>query len=390
MIAPHRRSVLGGLCSCGLLGLGGCVTNMANEAPMTAGYRPQSDTDEGGLWYIVDRVERNVERSRYRVRDPDWNTYLTDIVRRLSPDLHADMRVYLLRAPYFNASMAPNGMMQVNSGLLLRAKDEAQLAAVIGHEIGHYTQKHGLARMRDAKARADVGIFLSMGLALAGVGAAGDLANLLLIAGQYSYSREHEREADEIGLQRMAAAGYRPMAASEVWQQLIEEDEADPNRQSPSVLFATHPAQQERMETLKGRAQQISGGDRHADRYRTHISKIRALLLEDELRLRQYDRSLVLLRRLQAETPEDGELIYFEGEVYRLRDGDGDRRLARETYEKALAAGGCPPEAWRALGQIQRKDSQHDAARGSFRRYLELKPEADDRMIIKSYLERSV
>lgn len=390
MITPHRRSVLGGLCSCSLLGLSGCVTNMADERPMTAGYRPQAHTDEGGLWYMMEKAERDVARSRYRVREAEWNRYLEDIVRRLSPEFHSDMRVYLIRAPYFNATMAPNGMMQVWTGLLLRAKDEAQLAAVIGHEIGHYTQKHSLARMRDARTRADFGLFLGLGLAVAGLGAAGDLANLLLIAGQFAYSREHEREADAIGIQLMTKAGYRPMAASEVWQQLIEEDEADPDRRSPGVLFATHPAPQERMNTLKAQAAVMAGGSSHADRYRARIRSVRFMLLEDEIRLRQYDRTLVLLRRLQAETPNDGELIFFEGEVFRLRDGDDDRKRAIDTYERAIAADGPPPEAWRSLGQVQHKENQAAAAQRSFRQYLDLKPDADDRAIIQSYLKEAV
>ena len=55
----------------------------------------------------------------------------------------------LVRTPYFNASMAPNGMMQVWSGLLLRVDNEAQLAAVLGHEIGHYLARHSVERLRD-------------------------------------------------------------------------------------------------------------------------------------------------------------------------------------------------------------------------------------------------
>src|SRR3546814_3527175 len=77
------------------------------------------------------------------------HAYLVEVMQRLSRDFSSDMRVYLMRTPYFNASMAPNGMMTVWSGLLLRVNDEAQLAAILGHEMGHYMQRHTLARMRD-------------------------------------------------------------------------------------------------------------------------------------------------------------------------------------------------------------------------------------------------
>ncbi|WP_428246080.1 M48 family metalloprotease [Ferrovibrio sp.] len=389
MTNHSRRYVLRGLCACSLTGLAACNATTGNEAPMVSGYRPASNTDEAGLWLSVEKAEREAQRSRYRMRDAEWNQYLEDIIARLSPEFRNDMRVYLIRTPHFNASMYPNGMMQVWSGLLLRVKNEAQLAAVIGHEIGHYVHKHSLARLRDLRARADFSVFLSMGLAAAGVGAMGNLTNLILIAGNFAYSREHEREADRYGIDAMARAGYQPMAASEVWQQMIEETEADKNYKGQSLLFASHPASQERMDTLKTRANELGNkGDDFASRYRDHVRQIRFMMLEDELRLRQYDRSLVLLRRLQKEQPNDGELIFFEAEVYRLRQESKDTTQAEETYQRAIAAENPPPEAWRALGLLQRRRRQHEEAANSFRKYLELRPDAEDRVIITSYLEK--
>ena len=72
----------------------------------------------------------------------------------------AHTQVHLVRTPLFNASMAPNGMMQVWTGLLLRVDDEAQLAAVLGHEFGHYLARHSTERLRDAKSRSAFGAFL--------------------------------------------------------------------------------------------------------------------------------------------------------------------------------------------------------------------------------------
>ena len=94
-----------------------------------AGYRPDAGTDEGGLWHSVEKMERETARSRYRIRNAEWNRYLEEIIARLSPEFHRDMRVYLMRTPHFNASMYPNGMMNVWTGLLLRVDNEAQLAS---------------------------------------------------------------------------------------------------------------------------------------------------------------------------------------------------------------------------------------------------------------------
>jgi hypothetical protein len=152
-ITSHRRGFLGGLCSCAMLSLAGCVAQHGAEPPLTTGYRPASSTDEGGLWHVMNRVENDTKRSRHLIRDPAWDAYLRDIMTRLSADFSNDMRIYLMRTPYFNATMAPNGMMQVWTGLLLRVDNEAELAAILGHEMGHYMQRHSLAKLRDARAR---------------------------------------------------------------------------------------------------------------------------------------------------------------------------------------------------------------------------------------------
>ena len=104
--------------------------------------RPALETDEGGLWGMMDREETRLRRSPFVVRDAELNKYLQDLVCRLGGDHCPDIRVHVVRTPLFNATMAPNGMMQVWTGLLLRAENEAQLAAILGHEIGPVSYTH--------------------------------------------------------------------------------------------------------------------------------------------------------------------------------------------------------------------------------------------------------
>ena len=86
--------------------------------------------------------------------------------------------------------MAPNGMLQIWSGLLLRVENEAQLAAVLGHEIGHYLQRHTLDHLRDAKSRCAFATFMA---AFGVVGLVGQMATL---ASAFTFTRDQEREAD--------------------------------------------------------------------------------------------------------------------------------------------------------------------------------------------------
>ena len=109
-----------------VFGCGCCALSALAQMPATPWSAPQrfarplDDSDEGGLWGLMDREEAKLKRSAFLVRDPALNEYVSGIACRLAGDHCPDMRVYLVRTPVFNASMAPNGMMQVWSGLLLR------------------------------------------------------------------------------------------------------------------------------------------------------------------------------------------------------------------------------------------------------------------------------
>ena len=124
--AAGRRAFLRSACRhCAGLGALGLGTTALAQAPAEwksppRFARPALDTDEGGLWSMIDREETRLRRSPLVVRDPALTDYLRDVVCRLGGEHCADVRVYVVRTAQFNASMAPNGSMQVWSGLLLR------------------------------------------------------------------------------------------------------------------------------------------------------------------------------------------------------------------------------------------------------------------------------
>lgn len=384
----RRGFVLG--CGCaGLLAL--ATSARAQWAAPDRFTRPDPGTDEGGLWAIMDREEKRIRRSAFLLRDQALNRYVGEMVCGMAGDHCPDVRTYLLRVPWFNASMAPNGMMQVWSGLLLRMSNEAQLAAVLGHEIGHYLQRHSLERLRDAKSRSAFAQFLGIALSAAGAGSAAPLAELAVLAGGFAYTRDQERDADRIGLELMTGAGYAPIEASRVWAQLLEEQKAGEKDEdwSGAFLFASHPPSEERQQTLAELAQARGGstGGTDADRYRTMLAAHRKEFLQDELRRRKPSESLVLLTRMLKDTPEDGELEFFKGEALRQRAGEGDLQRAVEVYGQAASRAGAPPEVYRSLGLVERSLSHGEASQAAFRRYLELKPDAQDAAMIRSYLE---
>jgi predicted Zn-dependent protease len=268
--------------------------------------------------------------------------------------------------------------------LLLRTQNEAQLAAILGHEFAHYRERHSLQRWRDARDKSNVAAFLG-----AGFGAIALIPNLALLASIYAYSRDQERQADAIGLEVMAKAGYKPIAASEIWEQLIAEQSKDTVHKDQDVLLAPHPAAAERMVTLRNQAKTFAhaSDDVFAERYRSHLKAVRREFLQDELHLRQYGRSLYLFDLMEKNGQADGEIAYSAGEVYRLRDEKGDDAKAREKLEQAIAMVDCPPDAYRSLGLVRMKAGDRGAADGAFRKYLELRPDASDREMIRSYIQ---
>jgi predicted Zn-dependent protease len=386
----NRRDFSRFACACAT----GAVPLLAGAqslAPKLApGFRPDKGSDEMGLWDMVDREEARIRKSRFVLHDPAIEKYLSEVVCKVTGDYCPDLRIYLVRTPYFNASMMPNGMMALWTGTLLRVSNEAQLAAVIGHEAGHYLRRHTVDRFRDAQDKTALSLVLSMGLAVAGLGVVSNLTGLAIAASAMSYGRDQEREADAVGLDLMQRAGYDPVESANVWSQLIAENKA---RESPSprdFLFASHPGEEEREASLRERASTMAGasdGSRQGrDRYRAAIAPLRPMLFADEIRLRQYGPTLALFSRMLEHDPDDAELIYYTGEVYRLRARDGDDTTAIGYLERALATGKAPPEAWRSLGLVRRSRGETDAARDAFRRYLALHPDADDALMIQSYL----
>ncbi len=380
--------------SVALILLNGCAKPRGTPGAMQdlrPGERPPLTSDEAGLWMQMERVERDLKNSGQLVSDPEITNYVREIVCRLAGDHCSDVRVYVVQTPHFNANMAPNGVMQVWTGLILRADNEAQLAYVLGHELGHYLRRHSLQLLQDARLKTNIAAFFSLLAAAAGHGYAGNLAQLIAVGSVFAFSRDSEREADDIGFELMAKTGYDPREAAKIWEALDKERRAGSDS-SPLIFFATHPPTSERIETLKELAAKTYNPERlwvvGRDKLFAAMHGVRPALLRDELRRRDFARTEVLFDRLLTAEPASALIHFFKGELYRLRNQDEDEASAIESYERALSLGGAPRETSRALGLLFLRRGQKDRARLAFERYLADTPTAEDRAMILSYLEQ--
>ena len=157
-----------------------------------------------------------------------------------------DWEVNLISSKELNAWVMPGGKIAFYTGLIERLKlTDDEIAAIMGHEIAHALREHGRERASQAMAQ---GIALSIFGAVAGVSRGGmDLTQLVLnVTLNLPNSREHETEADRIGVELAARAGYDPRAAVNVWEKMARAADGQP----PQIL-STHPAPATRIADLK-------------------------------------------------------------------------------------------------------------------------------------------
>lgn len=380
----------------------GLLLATASAAPALAQHRapglvPDPASVEGGLWGLMQRTEEDAKHSADLNTDPALNDYVRGVVCRIASEYCGEIRVYIMDRPLLNASMAPNGYIEVWSGLLLRAENEAQLAFVLGHELGHFLENHSLEQWNTQKTWATAALVITVGAGVAGayynvnLSGIGDIAYLAAISSVMSYSRGQETQADAIGFERMVAAGLEPTAAAGIWRQQQEETRASSFRsvrQSEAMgsIFRSHPLTAERVAALDALARGRSGGLEERERYRAAIRPHLAAWLADDLSRRDFNASLALTERLERDGMDLGVLEFHRGQIHRQRREDGDLELARDAYLTSTQYEDAPVGAWRELGDLQARLGDPEAARLAWRTYLDRATTADDRWIVEDSL----
>ena len=398
-----RRSVLGGggaLAAAAIAGTAEARILPKDMVPLIGpGYRA-TETDEKGLWQQMERVEEEISGSNLLIKDPALTSYLGDLIGHVGGPAARDMRIYLARIPEFNAIMFPTGFAVVFSGLLLRMRNEAQLAGVVAHESAHFLRKHQLRQWRDIRRKTDIFSFLAMGAGVAG-GAAGiyagdlvQLAQLGTILSLLRYNRTLEAEADAMGVRLLAEAGYDPMAMSETWEQLLGELDLSAKyrrkrRERDFSLFSTHPSPESRMADLKISAAEVRQPGRtyqaYHDRYLAALAKLRPTILNDQVKLNDPGASQYVIDTL-AKDGWNGLLRFHEGEIWRLRNRSGDDVRAAQGYAAAILYSDAPADAWRWHGIMLLKQGRTAEARSAFGRYLQMAPNAPDAALVRQMM----
>ncbi|PCJ99220.1 MAG: peptidase M48 [Alteromonadaceae bacterium] len=211
--------------------------------------------------------------------DPELGLYVANVGRKLAQLSHSPNLPYefvVLNNDGANAWALPGGKIAVNRGLLLLLDDEAQLAAVLGHEIVHAAARHGAQQMTKAT-------LISSSIALLGAATKDTSYGSILSQGtqlgagawQAKHGREHELQSDAHGMDYMVNAGYDPYAAVELQETFVKLSESRAQSNWLQGLFASHPPSQERVDKNRQKASQLSGGVRNHSAYQRATAQIR-------------------------------------------------------------------------------------------------------------------
>ena len=366
--------------------------NSASAQPATfspefdPNYTPDPSSDEGGFWYQIDNLEEDIKRSPHVIRDTNLNTYIEDMTCRIAAEYCPNIRVYIVNNPHLNASMYPNGMMHVHTGLILRVANESELASVIAHEIAHFLLSHQIKQWRNMHSSLITAAVFDVLLT-------GGLATMVAASNASAYSRTFEEQADMYGLQLLAAAGYETYEASNLWEYIETEREADESKSSRSAFFATHPKTEDRLNYLREASinyysaetdnSQSSEANLHVKQVLPHYQAF----MVDQIALQEIGQTEALLDRHDALGYSAALTNFFRGEIYRTRQEEGDIELAIDYYKKSLASNEAPPTTYKELAYLMLKSQREIEALEYFKNYLAVEPEASDIQMVNYYIQ---
>ena len=193
------------------------------------------------------RLAAELERQVQLVDDPVINEYVNRVGQNLvrNSDALVPFSFKVIEDDSINAMALPGGFVYINSGILMTADEEAELAGVMAHEIAHVTARHGTENQSKATLLNLATIPLIFVGGIAGI-AAQQVAGIAIPSAFYKFSRGAEEEADYLGTQYMYKTGYDPAAAITFFEKVQAQETARPG--TMSSIFASHPPTDDRIE----------------------------------------------------------------------------------------------------------------------------------------------
>ncbi len=351
--------------------------------------------DEKRLWNRSVEEQDRLDNCNCLYDDPVLAEYVNEVAQKLFPEdvrekgLTIEIRV--IKNPLLNAFAYPNGVVYVHTGILSKMENEAQLAALLGHEMSHVTHRHAVENFRHVKNT--TAVLATVQVASIPFGSYGNLASLLGTVGAMAavtgYSRELEREADAAGLQLMVRAGYDPHESPKLFKHLKKDiDEQEINE---PFFFGSHPRLNERIKNYTNFIETNYPNTKGTVNEERFTELITPMLLDNamaDLSMGRYSSAKWGIERFIRRQPDGARGHFCMAEVYRQKGKEEDRDSAIEAYGRAIQCDPGYPEPYKGLGMVYFKQKRYEKSQKAFEQYLLLNPDGEDKGYIEQYIRR--
>ncbi|HWI13977.1 MAG TPA: M48 family metalloprotease, partial [Burkholderiales bacterium] len=215
---------------------------------------------------LGDRIMREIRIDPQYYEDVEATDYINALGDRLvarGTDTRQKFDFFLIRDNQINAFALPGGYIGVNTGLLLAAQSESEVAGVLSHEIAHVTQRH-IARMIAEQDKSQIVSIAALAVAILAARTSPDAASAAAAFGtagaiqsQLNFTRDNEREADRVGLTVLEAAGFDPRAMPTFFERLQRATRIYEGKGSAPSYLRTHPLTYERIADVQNRVESL-------------------------------------------------------------------------------------------------------------------------------------
>ncbi len=337
------------------------------------------------------------------VQDHKLNSYISQVGNSMAASSHRPHMPYSFRvvnATYVNAYAFPGGSIAATRGIMLSLDNEAELASLLGHELGHVNARHAAEQMSKGQLAQAVagGVSVLAGTQSAALGdLAGQLGQIGAGALLASYSRDNEREADALGMEYMVGAGY----GSEGFIGLMDMLNSMSKHKTTTVdlLFATHPMSQERyntaVQTANTKYQSALKGPLDRERYMDHTAGLRAKKSaieeiqkgEKQMAKRKYDAATGHFRRALKKAPNDYVALCMmsKSQLAQKKNAVGRQyaEMAQKSYPKEA-------QAYHLSGYAKIQLKNFEGAYNEFSAYERLLPGNSNTIFFKGYCQEGM
>jgi len=332
------------------------------------------------------------------IQDSALNNYINRTGKKIAAKTHRSDMPYNfngVNATYVNAYAFPGGSIACTRGILLSLDNEAELAALLGHELGHVNARHTAHQM----SKGMVVQTLVGGLAaLAGTQSSGlgELASALGMVGAgallASYSRDNERQADELGMRYMVQAGYDPKGMIGLMDMLNSLSKSSPS--AIELMFSTHPMSSERYKTavdrLGAKYKNTNKNRFYRERYKDYTARLRSKRKaveaiqkgEKEMAGKKYGTAETYFKSALKQSPGDYVGLLMMSKCQLMQE---KYTAAREYAEKAKTVYPQEAQANHVCGFAKIKQKKYESAYEDFNRYEQKLPGNPNTTFFKGY-----